>query len=54
MTATEQVVAIAVALHQFLKRTGHSDYRRFAKNGDEAYAGENLRDALITAGTAPR
>ena len=66
MTTTEQVVSIAVelpydqawAFAQFLKRTGHSDYRRFAENNDEAYAmqyaAERLRDALTAAGVAPR
>ncbi len=66
MKATEQVITIAVALPfdeawayaQFVKRTGRSDYRGFAKNRDEAYemlyAGERLRDALIAAGVAPR
>ena len=45
MTTTEEVVTIAVdlpfdkarAFAQFLKRTGPSNYRRFAKDGDNAY-----------------
>ncbi len=45
MTTIEQVVTFAVdlafdqawAFAQFLKRTGHSDYRRIAKDSDETY-----------------
>jgi len=62
----EQTVTVAVdlpldhawAFAQFLKRAGHSDYLRLAKDSDEAYlmlyAGETLRDALTDAGVAPR
>ena len=50
--------AEAEAIAEFLKRAGHSDYRRLACNDDEAfvmlYAADKLRDALAAAGIAPR
>lgn len=48
----------ALALAQFLKRAGHSDYARCAADKEEAYqmlyAGEKMREALADAGFAPR
>ena len=50
----------ALALAQFLKRAGHSDYLPFTMKSDseEAYrmleAANTLRDALAETGIAPR
>jgi hypothetical protein len=48
----------AMAYAQFLKRAGHSDYRKLAKDDDEAYdmfmAGEKIRRSLAEKGYAPR
>lgn len=50
--------AEALALAQFLKRAGHSDYMRNAVDSNEAYsmlyAGDKVRTALADAGYAPR
>lgn len=50
----------ALALAQFLKRAGHTDYLRFTErsNSEEAYrmlwAADKLRAALAENGVAPR
>lgn len=48
----------AEAYSQFLKRVGHSDYRRDSVDDAEAYAmmyaGEQFRIALSQAGYSPR
>ncbi len=48
----------AMALAEFLKRAGYSDYRALAVNEQQAYdmqaAGEQLRQALAERGYAPR
>ena len=48
----------AWAFAQLLKRVATDDYRRLAKNDDEAYAmrdaGDALRTALAAHGYAPR
>ena len=50
--------AEAWAVAQFLKRSGFTDYRRFAQTDAEAYAmrdgAERIRDALAEVGIAPR
>lgn len=49
---------VALALSEFLKRAGYSDYRGLAASEQEAYemqdAGEKLRMALAEKGIAPR
>lgn len=48
----------AMALAQFLKRAGYSDYRALSASEDEAYetqaACETIRRALADAGYNPR
>lgn len=48
----------ALALAQFVKRAGLSDYRPLARDDDEAYlmrdAGDQVGRALAAAGFAPR
>jgi hypothetical protein len=48
----------AEAFAQFLKRASFKDFRDCAADDDEAYfirdAGERIRDALASAGIAPR
>ena len=48
----------ALALAQFLKRAGFTDYRALAVDDDEAYdmiaAAEKLREELARNGYAPR
>ena len=54
----ELTEAQAWAFAQLLKRVATDDYRRLAKNDDEAYAmrdaGDALRSALAAHGYAPR
>jgi hypothetical protein len=49
---------LAMALAQFLKRVGYSDYLSLAIDKQEAYetvdAGEKVRKALADKGFAPR
>ncbi|NHZ83803.1 hypothetical protein F2P44_31720 [Massilia sp. CCM 8695] len=49
---------LAMALAQFLKRVGYSDYLSLAIDRQEAYemvdAGEKVRKALAEKGFAPR
>ncbi|CUI07896.1 hypothetical protein BN2497_10577 [Janthinobacterium sp. CG23_2] len=49
---------LAMALAQFLKRVGYSDYLSLAIDKQEAYemvdAGETMRKALADKGFAPR
>jgi len=63
MNATQPIVieltdAQALAIAQFLKRAGLSDYRNLAVDQDEAAtmlcAGEVIRKALAEAGWSPR
>lgn len=48
----------AWALAEFVKRAGHSDYRRLAASDQEAHemqdAGKKVRAALAEKGIAPR
>ena len=48
----------AIALAQFLKRSGFSDYRARATSDDEAYtmqmAAAKVREALVVKGVSPR
>ncbi len=54
----EMTEAEALALAQFFKRAGYTDYRANAVDSDEAYemlaAGEKIREGLAHAGFAPR
>jgi hypothetical protein len=54
----EMTEAEALALAQFFKRAGHSDYRANAIGSDEAYemmaGAEEIRKSLADAGFAPR
>lgn len=56
--AAEMTEAEALALAQFFKRAGYSDYLANAVDSDEAYemlaAGEKIRRGLADAGFAPR
>lgn len=49
---------LALALAEFLKRVGYSDYRELAVDQQQAYemvdAGEMVRAALADKGYAPR
>lgn len=49
---------LALALAEFLKRVGYSDYRTLAASEQQAYemqdAGEKVRAALAEKGIAPR